>query len=172
MRESVRSVIHEFPQIEAAGVESPDFNDLWSEGMYGLFLYVNEALLLERKDVVFFAPTVVKMLTKMDPSVRRGTMDKQDMITAARVDTGIKKWKHDEADAYHVARHAARFWDRYFDRITDEELTPSELHSFTRIHVFKRGLRAGRVERRGLVYREDDRFFRYSKLEAHTDGSA
>lgn len=162
MRESVGLLIEDHPEVEALGVESPPFGELWSEGLYGLYLYVTEAIFTHRKDVVFFDPSSVKMLAKMDPKVRRGTMDKRDMIEAARVDTTIKRWNHNEADAFIVARSAARFWEFQRGELTEEDLTPSEKHSFART----RTTRSGQTVKDGLVYREDDRFHRFSLLKS------
>lgn len=164
LRESVQQLVDAYPEIESVGVESPPFGELWSEGLYGLFLYVVEALFSRRKDVVFFDPMTVKRLAKMDPSVRQGTMDKRDMIGAARAETKIKRWNHNEADAYLIARSAARFWEYQQGLLEREELTPSEVITFHRIHVFKQGPRAGTEEHRGLLFKEDDRFFRFSIL--------
>jgi hypothetical protein len=166
LRNLVFRLIREYPCIEAVGVESPPFGELWSEGLYGLFLYVNEALCASRKDVVFFDPATLKALTKLDPKVVKGKMGKGEMVAAARADTGITgKFNHNEADAYHIARFAARFWELYSGVLTEADLTPAELHTFTRTHTYSRGKHAGETVRRGTVYRENDRFFRYSLLE-------
>ena len=164
MREAVSQLLDHFPQVVAVGVESPPFGELWSEGLYGLFLYVNEALFNHRADVVFFDPSRVKLLAKMDPSVRKGKMDKRDMVEASKADTGIKRWNHNEADAYIIGRSAARFWDFVDGRLREDELTPSELRVFTKTHTLTRGPRAGRTIKSGLVFKEDDRYFRFSLL--------
>lgn len=165
LRDTVGQLLDEYPEIEAVGVESPPFGEGWSEGLYGLFLYVNEAVMLRRKDVVYFDPLRVKLMAKMDPNVRKGSMDKGDMVDASKQDTGIKKWNHNEADAYIIARSAARFWDRYYDRITDRELTPSEIQVFLNIHTFTRGKKAGKTIGTGILFKEGDRFYRFSQLK-------
>lgn len=165
MRSAVSQLLEHFPQVEAVGVESPPFGELWSEGLYGLFLFVNEALFSHRVDVVYFDPGRVKLLAKMDPTVRKGKMDKGDMVVAAKAETGIKRWNHNEADAYIIARSAARFWDFVDGRLREDELTPSELRVFTKTHTITRGARAGRTIKSGLVFKEDDRFFRFSLLD-------
>ena len=153
-------------EVEAVGVESPTFGETWSEGAYGLFLFVNEAVLKHRKDIVFFDPGTVKFLTKEDPKARRGKMFKSDMISAAKSDTDTHKakWSHDEADAYLVARFAARFWGLFKKDLAEEDLTPSERQSFTRIHTFKRGKNAGETRLIGALFKENKRFYRYSLL--------
>jgi Holliday junction resolvasome RuvABC endonuclease subunit len=158
-------LLDRFPLVEGVAVESPPFGELWSEGLYGLFLYVNEALYSRRKDVVFFDPKTLKSLTKMDPSVVKGRMDKAEMVAFAMADAGLTKpINHNEADAYHLARFAARFWEFQTGVLVEADLTPSELNTFARTHTYKRGKHAGETSRRGTVYRENDRFFRYSLL--------
>jgi hypothetical protein len=166
LRESVGSVLDAYPEIEAIGVESPPFGELWSEGLYGLFLYVNESIFLRRKDVVYLDPKRVKLMAKMDSSIRKGRMDKSDMVEAARAETGIKRWNHNEADAYIIARSAAGFWQFYRGELTEADLFPAELQTFLKVHTFTRGKRAGKTVKQGLLFKENDRFFRFSQLNA------
>lgn len=164
LREAVRALLARYPDVEAIGVESPPFGEQFSEGLYGLFLYVNEAVFTARKDVVFFDPQTVKRLAKGDPSIRKGSMDKGDMIDAAKVDTGVKSWNHNEADAYIIARSAARFWEFVKGALQHDELTPSEADAFDREETPTRGPRAGRTFRHGLLHKENERYFRFSLL--------
>ena len=167
LRQHLLDLIDQYPLIENVGVESPPFGDAqWTEGLYALFLMVNEALWIKRKDVVYFDPGTVKMLAKEDPSVRKGKMFKSDMIDAAKADTGIGRWSSDEADAYHVARYAARFWKLFEGGLIEEDLTPSERKAFTSIHTFKRGKKAGLTIMKGALYKENKRFFRFSLLDS------
>lgn len=166
LREKVGELFDAYPSVEAVGVESPPFGELWSEGLYGLFLYVNEAIYVRRADVVYFDPVTVKSLVKVDPSVVKGKMSKSDMVDAARADTGITgRFNHNEADAYHIARFAARFWLFQKGSLVEADLSSAELHTFARTHTYKRGRFAGRTIRKGTVYRENDRFFQFSTLE-------
>ncbi len=167
LRDDVARILDRYLIIEAVGVESPYSGDFWSERAYGLFLMINEAIFSRRKDVVFFDPSTLKMLAKGDPSARRGKMSKGDMVDAAKAETG-KRLNHNAADAYHIARSAARFWMLFHEQITEEDLLPAELHAFTRIHTFVRGKRAGQTERVGAIFKEDQRFFRFSQYPPET----
>jgi len=167
LREKVGQLLDQYPEIQNVGVESPPFGELFSEGLYGLFLYVNEAVFLRKKDIVYFDPQTVKRLAKMDPSIRRGTMDKGDMIEAAKVDSEVKRWNHNEADAYIVARSAARFWEFLEGYLQEDELTPAEHASWLSSHTYVRGRKAGKTVRSGLSFKENDRWFRFSLLEPH-----
>jgi hypothetical protein len=165
MRETLRGLLRQH-RPDKVGVESPPFGEQFSEGLYGLFLYTNEALRQERYDVVYFSPPQVKAHAR--ESIQRPDgwkMQKPDMVAAAKADTGTRKaWDHNEADAYLVARLAGRFWNYFDGTLSEESLTPVEHHQFARSHTFKRGKRAGQTEKTGLVYREDDRFFLWSQV--------
>jgi hypothetical protein len=87
------------------------------------------------------------------------------MVDLARQDTGLKRWNHNEADAYFIARAAARFWDLHSGTITPEELTPAEEQVFRSVHVFTKGKKAGTTDMRGVLYKEGDRFYQFSALQ-------
>lgn len=167
MREWLREKIREHKP-DHMGIEYPVFDDLWSEGMYGLFLYSCEAIKAEKQDVVFFSPGQIKaharhFLVECERRPLKWKMNKPDMVEAAKVDTGGKgRWNHNEADAYWVARSAGRFWEFWQGDFDVAALTPSERQQFTKIHTFKRGKRAGKTVKRGIIHREDERFFLWS----------
>jgi len=163
MRSSLQGVVQEY-QPDRVGIEFPIFNDMWSEGMYGLFLYSCEALKSEGCDVVFWSPMQVKAHAR-DSIVRppKWKMDKTDMVEAARVDSGGGRWNHNEADAYLVARLASRFWLFHQGVVSEGGLSATENRYFTEVKKYVRGRKAGREERRGIIHRENDRFFIWSR---------
>tara|TARA_B100001094_G_C18181904_1_gene801407 strand:- start:2318 stop:3013 length:696 start_codon:yes stop_codon:yes gene_type:complete len=172
-RESLRAVLREY-RPDRVGVEFPVFGSMFSEGMYGLFLYSCEALRDECMDVVFWSPLQAKAHAR-DTLVRpKGwKMDKVDMCEAAKKDVGGgRAWNHNEADAYLVGVLAARFWDFYDGNLKEGGLTPTESRYFTRVHTFVRGKKAGKTIKKGVIYRESDRFFIWSRLrdEENPDG--
>ena len=94
-------------------------------------------------------------------------MMKPDMVEAAKADTGFKgTWNHNEADAYLIARLSGRFWDFLGGTIPEESLTKIERKYFTEVKTFERGKRVGETVQRGVMYREDERFFMWSQIEA------
>ena len=149
---------------DRCGQESPVFGELYSEGLYGLYLYTMEALKMSGADVVLFSPGQIK--SHAHESIKRPKgwkMDKPDMVEAAKKDTGTKKsWNHNEADAYLAARLAGRFWSFQANLIPLSSLTPVERPMFTKVHTFIRGKKAGKTVRSGLLFREDDRYFLWS----------
>lgn len=162
MRENLRAKIRELSP-DAMGIEHPVFNEDYSEGMFGLFLFSLEAIKTEAQDLVLFAPPQVKKFAKgILDRPDSWKMGKADMVDAAREDTGGGVWDHNEADAYHVSRMAGRFWEYYIGDLEDSELTPYETKLFTEIKTISRGKRAGQTEIRGILHRESDRFFLWS----------
>ena len=158
-RESLRGLIREY-RPDRVGIEFPVFDNLWSEGMYGLFLYSAEALEEEKVDTVFWSPLQVKAHARETiDRPDKWKMDKADMVEAAKVDAQGGRWNHNEADAYLAGVLSGRFWDLLEGVITEADLTPVELNYFTRTHTFVRGKKAGRTVRTGMIYREQDRFF-------------
>ena len=163
MRYKVMALVEQL-ELQRVGVEYPVFKDLWSEGMYGLFLYTCEALREAKVDVVFFSPGQIKAHARLFLDRPKGwDMKKPDMVEAAKKDTGGKgRWNHNEADAYWVARIATRFWQLFDGEISLQDLTPLERKQFMDIHRFQRGKKKGRIELRGILYRENERFFQWS----------
>lgn len=168
LRERLRLLIRS-RRPDRVSLESPVYNNLYSEGMYGLYLYVCEALKLEGMDVVLWSPLQVKAHArefldrpKIDGKVWK--MMKPDMVEAAKEDTGGKgRWNHNEADAYLVAKLGGRFWKLLEGYITEADLTDVESKYFTEVKTYQRGKKAGKVEYKGVIYRESDRFFLWSK---------
>lgn len=163
-RESLRKLIRE-TGCRRVSCEYPVFKELYSEGMYGLFLYASEAFRRERCDVVVWAPPQVKQHARLHLGRPRGwKMDKLDMVEAAKLDSGDKsRWDHNEADAYWIARIGGRFWALHDGVINQADLDEVERQHFVSLRTITRGPRAGVVERRGVIYREDDRFFLWSE---------
>lgn len=165
-RESLRELVRTHKP-DKVGIESPPFGESFSEGMYGLFLYSNEALKSERTDVVYLSAGQVKAHAREFMRLPKDwKMGKPDMVSAAKEDTAPKKgkWDHNEADAYLVAKLAGRFWEFHEGRITRNDLTLVEKHQFAREHTFVRGKNAGKTVKSGLLFREEDRFFCWSQL--------
>jgi hypothetical protein len=157
-------------QPDAVASESSVFGEMYSEGMYGLFLYVCEACYVAKTDLVLFTPPQLKAHARLSldrPTVngRLWKMHKGDMSEAAREHCGGKGriWDNNEADAYWASVAGGRFWSRFHGVIGDDALTPVERKQFARIHTYQRGKKAGETVKTGLLYRENERFWQWSK---------
>lgn len=164
MREKLRSLIRKVKP-DCMGIEFPVFGSDYSEGLYGLFLYCSEAIHDEGIDVVFWSPLQIKAHARESLGRPKGwVMMKPDMVEAAKADTGFKgAWNHNEADAYLCARLAARFWQTQTEQITEDSLTVLEKKYFLEVKKYTKGKKAGETEQKGLLYRENERFFRWSQ---------
>jgi len=172
LRESLRALIRE-EKPDKMGIEFPIFNDLFSEGLYGLFLFCSETLYTERQDVVFWSPMQVKAHARESLARPKGwVMMKPDMVEAAKLDLGGKgTMNHNEADAYLNARLSARFWQFHTGVLAEDDLTPVERKYFLEVKRYTRGKKAGKEVQKGVVYREDERFFRWSEGDDGTESS-
>ena len=168
MREHLRAKVREVKP-DKIGIEFPIFNDMWSEGMYGLFLYSCEALHIEKQDVVFWSPMQAKAHARESlDRPPKWKMGKMDMVDAAKADAGGKgRWNHNEADAYLVGRLGARFWSLQTGEITEEDLSKVEQKYFLEVKTWIRGKKAGKTQHRGVMYREDERFFLWSQKDTN-----
>lgn len=166
LRERLRALIREVSP-DRMGIEFPVFGNLYSEGLYGLFLYCSEAIHDEQQDVVFWSPLQIKAHARESLRRPKGwTMMKPDMVEAAKTDTGgTGSWNHNEADAYLCARLSARFWQFYEGVLSKDDLTSVEVKYFTEVKTYTRGKKAGKTVERGVLYREDERFFLWSENE-------
>lgn len=148
---------------DRVGIEMPVYGEMYSEGMYGLYLYSCEALRSCGQDVVMWTNGQIKAHARDSLGRLPGwKMMKGDMVDAARADTGGGRWNHNEADAYLAARLSARFWSLLAGEIRERDLTPTERTYFLDIHQPKRGKQAGKTILKGAMYREGDRYFQWS----------
>lgn len=162
LRESLKKVIQRLNP-DAMGIEHPVYGASYSEGMYGLFLFSLEAIKTSKKDLVFWLPPTVKKFAKgILDRPKSWTMGKTDMCEAAKASSGLKRWNHNEADAYMVACLSSRFWLLERGLLSEEELTPYEKQLFLRIHTYQRGKRAGETRRFGALHKEGEQYFLWS----------
>jgi hypothetical protein len=96
---------------------------------------------------------------------------KAQMIERAKDLLGLhgKRLSEDEADAYHVSKIGFRFYKWFIEKsITETDLEPYEYKSFCGKHTFTRGMKKGVTEYTGFIYRENEMFFDYKKLNRLT----
>ena len=171
MRERLRALLRQ-QRPDRMGIEFPVFGSDYSEGLYGLFLYCSEAIHDEGVDVVFWSPMQIKAHARETLALPKGwVMGKPDMVNSAKADTGGKGvWNHNEADAYLCARLSARFWLLHDGLLADTELTTLEARYFLEVKQYVRGKKAGKTVNRGVMYREDERFFKWSEVDDGEEG--
>lgn len=167
LRDSVGELLVEFADRNVkVGMEQNIYDSYRSVDMGQVFAYTCEALFNAKVDMFRVLPKQLKVNSRfLIKWPKELEMDKPQMVSAAKADTGGgKRWNHDEADAYLAGRLGGRFWKFHAGLLTKDELSPEELYLFLRTHTFSRGKKKGKTERKGSIYRENDRFFLWSSL--------
>jgi len=162
-RSLVADLLRRF-SVDAVGIESPAYGGgPFSETHFGLMLYSLEAVFEARKDAVLFDPVTVKLM-----AAGKGDASKSDMQKAVQMDTmSPDPVQSDEADAYCVARHAARFMLLKSGALAPESLSPGEKRVFLERRRKKKSRIPGGeavVKRTAHVFRENSRFFTFSSV--------
>jgi len=163
IRELVRS-----HKIDRAAIESPTFGQQASSQMHSLFTFSCEALRENSLDTVLVGNTQSKAIVRRYLG-RPGewTISKHEMKVAAKKETGDpKNWTGDSADAFWAGYIGLRFWMFRDREIGKNSLTPYEKKMFTEIQKPKKGKKAGQILKKGLIHRQNDRFFLWSEEEA------
>lgn len=152
------------------GIESPAYQaGPFQRIHFGLMMYSIEAIFERRRDCVLFDPATLKLLAKEDTKLRKGPMTKLDMQRRVQVDTmDPSVIDNNEADAYIVARSAARFFLMQSGAIPPKDLTPSERSVFVTRSRKVKTLKGTITKRVAHTFRENSRWFSFSKIP---DGS-
>lgn len=153
--------------IKKAGCEAPVFGGYETGTAYALYISLLEVFYANKIDVLFLAPKQIQKIVKDEGFSTAGKVFKSDSVESAKSflkDVLPDRATGDKADAFHAARISARFWALFNEKLTVEDLTASEREMFTKKHTFTKGKNKGVTEKKGLIYRENDLFFRFSQL--------
>ena len=149
-------------EIDAVGIESPAYGGgPFSERHFGLMLFSLESVFEARKDCVLFDPKTSKLA-----ATGKGDADKADIQREVQIDTmNPKLMQNDEADAYCIARSAAKFLLLVKGELSPEDLSPSERRVFLE-RTKKRKVLGKNVSTKKVahVFRENSRYFLFSKI--------
>jgi len=162
----VDDLLARFPRVEAVGIESPAYEaGPFQTIHFGLMMFSQVPVFDRRRGLVLYDPTTLKYLAKEDPSRRKGSMGKADMQRQVQLDTmDTRVIDNNEADAYLVAKYAARFMEMRAGAVRPEDLTPSERAVFLgRVRKVKTA--AGtRTKKVAHAFRENSRFFDFGRV--------
>lgn len=160
-RSLVSDLLRRF-EVEAIGIESPAYGGgPFSEQHFGLMMFSLESVFERRKDCVLFDPATLKMAT-----TGKGTADKSDMQRFVKLDTlSTTTIDNNEADAYCIAREAARFIECMRGELLPEDLSKDEIQVFL-ARQRKRKKNDGSIQIRQIAhaFRENSRWFQFSKI--------
>ena len=165
-RALVASLLNRY-DVDLVGIESPAYQaGPFQRIHFGLMMYSSESVFEKRLDFVLYDPSTLKMLAKGDPK-KHGIMSKLDMQRRVQIDTiDPVSIDNNEADAYLVAKYAARFM-----RLKRGDIKPTDLEASERSVFLERSRRVktmkGVVTKRvAHVFRENSRYFQFSSIPA------
>jgi Holliday junction resolvasome RuvABC endonuclease subunit len=150
--------------VQTVGIESPAYQGgPFSENHFGLMMFSLEAVFEKRIDCVLFDPTTLKFM-----STGKSNAGKLDMQRFVQMDTlDPNPIQNDEADAFCVARAAARFMELKDNILSADDLSLNEKKVFlTRIRKKKTATGARIIKRTAHIFRENSRYFSFSKVPA------
>jgi Holliday junction resolvasome RuvABC endonuclease subunit len=158
-RALVKKLLSQF-SIDVVGIESPAYDaGPFQTVHFGLMLYSLEAIFEARKDCVLYDPTTLKYL------IERSSSTKTDMQRYVQIDTlSTQVINNDEADAYCLAKEAARFVDLKNGKLKPEDLTISEKRVFLERTKKVKTLSGKVTKRMAHIFRENSRYFEFSKI--------
>ncbi len=162
-RERVRALLKS-RKISFVSMEAPYLQDYNTELLFALNQHIHEAFLDEKVYVMYVQPQTLKRFAV--PDVKLNEVTKHHITHQAKkeLDRMGRRFSEHVADAYFAGKVGLKFYQWYFMRkYTDDELTERERKLFCGKHTFVKGKRKGTTEYTGIIYRENDQFFDYTK---------
>ena len=155
--------------VKFVSMEAPYFMDYNTEKLFALNQFIHEAFLNSGTYVLYIPPQSLKKFAcpDMDPE----EVTKNHMIHAAKeiLDMHGQKLTEHIADAFMAGIVGHKYYNWLFlKKFKDSDLNPHERESFCGKHTFAKGHRKGITEYSGMVYKENEAFFDYSKKKRKT----
>jgi len=147
-------------------MEAPLLNVSESEELYALNQFIHNVFLQRGTYVICFPPQQLKKLALPNKSITSEEIGKAHMVLEAQFYFNLegKNVTDDEADALHAGRLGKQFYRRYILKDKSVELPPVTLKAFEGKKTFTRGDKKGITEYTGLIYRENELFYDFSKV--------
>jgi len=165
IKKELTKIVQQYP-IDRVGCEAPVFGGYETGTLFTIYILFQEVLLKNKLDVVFFAPSQIHSQLRGEGYGLGGKIYKADSVQAAKdyLKDLPSKASGDKADAFHAARLGSRFWDFFDGKLTLDDLDETEKNIFAKQHTFVRGKKKGITEKKGIIFRENELFFRFSKI--------
>jgi Holliday junction resolvasome RuvABC endonuclease subunit len=151
--------------IKFVAMEAPLMKDWSTELLFALHQNFHEVFLDLGIYLVYLQPSTIKKYAypNMDPD----DITKPLMTHLAKKELNRmgKRFSEHAADAYFAGKIGLKYYQWLFmKKFTDEQLSERERHMFCGKHLFTRGNKKGLTEYTGIIYRENEQFFDFSKF--------
>lgn len=167
-RERVRLLLKTWG-IKFVAMEAPYWADFNTELLFALNQHIHEALLDCGVFVIYFQPHTMKRIVL--PNMKLDEVTKHHITHEAKKELNLmgKRITEHEADAYFVGKLGLKFYQWYFmKKFSDSDLSETERKLFCGKYTFKRGLKKGLTEYKGIIYRQNDQFFDYREQKRNS----
>jgi len=150
--------------IKFVSMEAPVWGDYNSEMLFALNQFLHQTFMDLGIYVVQFPPTTLKKYAypKMNPK----NVTKHYMTDKAKKELSRqgKRLSEHVADAYFAGKLGLKFYKWLFlHEFSDSDLSKHEQELFCGKHAFTRGLKKGTTEYNGVIYKENEKFWDYTK---------
>jgi hypothetical protein len=145
-------------------MEAPILQEFSTEVLYAVHFFVHEVFLDLGVFLILIHSSTWKSI--MFPGTNPNDVTKHHSSHLAKMELDIhgKRFSEHIADAYHLGKIGHRFYHWHVLKdLHDDDLTPHEHDLFCGKHTFTKGPKKGLTEYTGIIYRENELFFDYSK---------
>jgi len=167
-RERLRNLLMK-TGIRFLSMEAPYWQDFSTEVLYALNQFYHEVFLDLNMFVLYVQPLSLKKIAI--PSMKPTDVTKHHMVHQAKteLDKHGKQFSEHVSDAYFAAKLGSRFYRwNMLKELKDTDLSEDEQRLFCGKHTYVKGSKKGITEYTGIIYRENDQFFDYSKQARKT----
>lgn len=150
--------------IKFVAMEAPLFDEHSTEILYALHQFFHEVFLDLKVYLIYLQPSTVKKYAypDMDPD----EVTKHLMTHKALKELNLlgKRFSEHAADAYFIGKIGLKYYQWLFmKKYTDDQLLEMERNIFCGKHTYVKGIKKGLTEYNGIIYRENERFYDYTK---------
>jgi len=150
--------------IKFVTMEAPYWGDFNTEILFALNQQIHELFLDLKMFVVYVQPQSLKKVALPDMKLNDVTKHHITHQAKKELDMSGKRFSEHVADAYFAGKIGHRFYKWFIlHELQDHDLSEYEQDLFCGKHTFVKGVKKGTTEYTGLIYKENDQFFDYSK---------
>jgi len=168
-RERVRKFLKQ-TDIRFISMEAPYFMDFNTELLFSLNQFIHEVFLDLNAFVLYVPPIRLKKIAV--PEIKISEITKHHVIHQAKTELDMhgKRFSEHVSDAYFAAKIGIKFYRWHIlKELKDEDLTEEERKLFCGKHIYIKGAKKGTTEYTGIIYKENDQFFDYTKYSRKSE---
>jgi Holliday junction resolvasome RuvABC endonuclease subunit len=157
-------------KINFVSMEAPIWQDFNTEILFALNQFLHQIFLDQNIFVIYVQPMSLKKFAC--PNINTLEVTKHHVIHQAKTELEKhgRRFAEHNADAYFVGKIGAYFYQWYFLKTIKDNDLPEYLQDlFFGKHTFVKGIKKGTTEYHGIIYKENDQFFDYTKHKRKTE---